>query len=71
MWKGLQHVTIGGRVGPGVPVIGDNVRIGSGAKVLGGIRIGNYAQIGANAVVIKDVPDNATAVGVPAKIIVK
>jgi len=64
-----QHVTIGGRTGPGAPVIGDNVRIGAGAKVLGGLRIGHHAQIGANAVVIKDVPDNATAVGVPARII--
>jgi serine O-acetyltransferase len=66
-----QHVTIGGRVGPGAPLIGDNVRIGAGAKLLGSIRIGQHAQIGANAVVIKDVPDNATAVGVPARIIRK
>ena len=66
-----QHVTIGGRVGPNVPVIGDNVRIGAGAKVLGGVKIGNYAKIGANAVVIRDVPDKATAVGVPARIINK
>jgi serine O-acetyltransferase len=66
-----QHVTIGGRVGPGAPVIGDNTRIGAGAKVLGGITIGHHAQIGANAVVVKDVPDNATAVGVPARIVNK
>lgn len=66
-----QHVTIGGRGGPGAPVIGDNVSIGAGAKVLGGVRIGHNARIGANAVVIKDVPDNATAVGVPARIIIK
>lgn len=66
-----QHVTIGGRVGPGTPTIGNNVRIGAGAKVLGGIIIGHYAQIGANAVVLKDVPDNATAVGVPARVIRK
>lgn len=65
-----QHVTIGGRVGPGTPIIGNNVRIGAGAKVLGGVRIGNNALIGANAVVIQDVPDNATAVGVPARIII-
>lgn len=50
--------TIGGRVGSGAPVIGDNVRIGAGAKVLGGIRIGHHAQIVANAVVLRDVPDN-------------
>jgi serine O-acetyltransferase len=51
------------------PVLGDNVKIGSGAKVLGGIRIGNNVKIGANAVVTKDVPDGATVVGIPAKVI--
>ncbi|CAG0963718.1 serine O-acetyltransferase [Methylophilaceae bacterium] len=50
------------------PVIGNNVDIGAGAKVLGNIRIGNNVLIGANAVVITDVPDNAIAVGVPARI---
>jgi len=66
-----QLVTIGTRgVGyTGVPVIGDNVYIGVGAKVLGNIRIGNNVKIGANAVVIKDVPDNATVVGVPARVV--
>jgi serine O-acetyltransferase len=48
------------------PVIGNNVDIGSGAKLLGPIRIGNNVLIGANAVVICDVPDNSVAVGVPA-----
>ena len=51
------------------PTIHDNAIIGSGAKVLGPISIGNNARIGANAVVLKDVPDSATAVGIPAKII--
>lgn len=65
-----QHVTIGIRWDEQTaPVIGDNVRIGAGAKVLGRIRIGNNARIGANAVVLIDVPDGATAVGVPARII--
>ena len=50
-------------------MIGDNVYIGVGAKVLGNIRIGNNVKIGANAVVIKDVPDNATVVGVPARVV--
>lgn len=50
----------------GVPIIGDNVDIGAGAKVLGPIRIGNNVLIGANAVVIIDVPDNCIAVGIPA-----
>jgi serine O-acetyltransferase len=53
---------------PGAPSIGNNVDIGAGAKVLGKIKIGNNVLIGANAVVIHDVPDNAIAVGVPAKI---
>ena len=50
------------------PVIGDNVDIGAGAKVLGPIRIGNNVVIGANAVVLSDVPDNSIAVGVPAQV---
>ncbi len=52
-----------------VPVIGDNVFIGLGAKVLGDCRIGNNVTIAPNAVVVKDVPDNAIVGGVPAKII--
>lgn len=55
----------------GVAVIGDNVYIGVGAKVLGKITIGNNVKIGANAVVVNDLPDGATAVGIPAKIISK
>ncbi|MBC7087657.1 MAG: serine O-acetyltransferase [Tissierellales bacterium] len=53
------------------PTIGNNVMIGAGSKILGPIYIGNNSKIGANAVVLKDVPENATAVGVPAKIIKK
>ena len=65
-----QQVTVGGRSGsPGVPVIGDNVVIGAGAKVLGNITIGNGSVIGANAVVIHDVPPRCVAAGVPARII--
>lgn len=52
-------------------VIGDNVFIGAGAKILGAVRIGDGAKIGANAVVVTDVPAGATAVGVPARIILK
>ena len=51
----------------GAPVIGDNVYIGSGAKIIGGIRVGDNAAIGANCVVTEDVPDNAVVVGVPGK----
>jgi serine O-acetyltransferase len=67
-----QEVTIGIRWDEQTaPVIGNNVRIGAGAKVLGSITVGNNARIGANAVVLTDVPDGATAVGVPARIILK
>lgn len=67
-----QGVTIG-QAGRGenvhVPVIGDRVYIGPGAKLFGMVSIGNDVAIGANAVVTKDLPDNAVAVGIPAKII--
>jgi serine O-acetyltransferase len=49
------------------PTIGNDVVIGSGAQVIGPINIGNGARIAANAVVVKDVPENATMVGIPAK----
>lgn len=51
------------------PSVCDNVMIAAGAKILGGIHLGTNSKIGANAVVLKDVPANATAVGVPARII--
>jgi len=65
-----QGVTIGLRTTGrrGAPIIGDRVDIGAGAKLLGAIRIGNDAVIGANAVVLCDVPDGALAVGIPAVI---
>lgn len=66
-----QGVTIGNRVEGGpVPTIGDNVEIGAYAQLLGGIRIGNNCKIGAMSVVLCDVPDGATAVGAPARIII-
>ena len=55
--------------GKGAPIIGDNVFLGAGAKVLGTLRIGNNARIGANAVVTRDIPVDVTAVGVPARIL--
>ena len=69
-----QNVTIGeGRYneqrGRNYPILGDNVSIGANAVIIGGINIGNNAYIGAGAVVVKDVPENAVVVGVPAKII--
>ena len=51
------------------PTVGNNVIIGSGAKVLGNINIGSNSKIGANAVVLNDVPEGATVVGVPAKVV--
>lgn len=67
----FHGVTLGGRSmshGKRHPTIGDNVVIGAGAKVLGAIWVGDGAQIGANAVVVKEVPPGAVAVGVPAKV---
>lgn len=63
-----QNVTLGNGMGPKV---GKNCIIGSGACLLGDIVIGDNVRIGANAVVLQDIPDNCTAVGVPAKIIHK
>ena len=65
-----QHVTIGGTSKKReVPIIGNCVFIGAGAKILGPIKIGNNVVIGANAVVITDIPDGSLVVGVPAKIV--
>ena len=63
-------VTIGGTSKKyEVPIIGDNVQISTGSKILGPIKIGNNVIIGANSVVLIDVPDNCLVVGVPGKII--
>ena len=51
------------------PIIGDNVLIGAGAKILGNVKIGDNVNVGANAVVVHDVPSNCTVVGIPAKIV--
>lgn len=53
----------------GYPTIGDEVYIGPGAKIIGAVHVGNNVAIGANAVVTKDVPDNACVGGIPANII--
>ncbi len=66
-----HQVTLGGtstHKGKRHPTIGNNVVIGAGAKILGPVKIGNNCRIGANSVVVKDVPDNSTVVGVPARL---
>jgi serine O-acetyltransferase len=64
----FQQVTIGSAKG-GVPRLGGHVDVGAGAKLIGPITIGDHARIGANAVVTRDVPAGATAVGIPARIL--
>jgi serine O-acetyltransferase len=67
-----QNVTLGGtgnERGKRHPTIGNNVVIGTGAKVLGGIRIGDNTRIGAGAVVVHPAPDNSTVVGVPGRVV--
>jgi serine O-acetyltransferase len=67
-----QNVTLGGTgkdKGKRHPTIGNHVVIGTGAKVLGGIVVGDYVKIGAGSVVVKPVPDNSTVVGIPGRIV--
>jgi serine O-acetyltransferase len=64
----FQQVTIGA-ASEGVPTVGGHVDIGAGAKILGPIVLNDHCKIGANAVVLLDVPPEATAVGVPARIV--
>jgi serine O-acetyltransferase len=66
--KFLGNNTIGTAKNNGCPVIEDDVVIGCGARILGPVRVGKGAQIGANAVVLTDVPPGAIATGIPAKI---
>ncbi len=67
-----QGVTLGGtgkEHGKRHPTLGNNVMVGAGARILGPFKVGDNAKIAANAVVLEEVPPNATAVGVPAKIV--
>ncbi len=67
-----QGVTLGGtgkHVGKRHPTLGDNVMVGSGAKVLGPFRVGDNTKIAAGAVVLAEIPDNCTAVGIPARVV--
>ena len=67
-----QGVTLGGTgkdTGKRHPTLGNNVMVGSGAKVLGPFKVGNNARIAANSVVLREVPENATVVGVPGRVV--
>jgi serine O-acetyltransferase len=67
-----QGVTLGGtgnEQGKRHPTIGNNVVVGTGAKVLGSIRIGNNVKIGAGSVVVRSVPDDSTVVGIPGRVV--
>jgi len=67
-----QNVTLGGtgkEHGKRHPTLGNNVMVGSGAKVLGPFKVGDNARVAAGAVVLDEVPPNATAVGVPARVV--
>jgi serine O-acetyltransferase len=65
----LEHqVTIGSERRRS-PILGDSVFVGAGAKIIGAVTIGSYARVGANAVVVKDVPPYATVVGIPARVV--
>jgi len=67
-----QQVTLGGvstSKGKRHPTLGNNVVIGAGAKVLGNITIGDNSKVGANSVVVKDVPADSTAIGIPARVL--
>ncbi|WP_425448437.1 serine O-acetyltransferase [Dethiothermospora halolimnae] len=69
-----QGVTLGGtgkEVGKRHPTIGNNVVISSGAKVLGPFKVGDNSKIGAGSVVLKEIPENCTVVGIPGRIVVK
>jgi serine O-acetyltransferase len=65
----MQQVTIG-MIGDGeVPTLGNGIYVGAGAKIIGKVKVGDGARIGANAVVTQDVPAGCTAVGVPARLV--
>ena len=68
MYHGVTLGGVSGETGKRHPTVGDEVLLGAGAKILGNILIGSHSRIGAQAVVLKDVPEGATAAGVPATI---
>jgi serine O-acetyltransferase len=62
----FQQVTLGTGPKPGLPKLGGHVEVGPGAKILGGVLIGDHVLVGANAVVVSDVPEGSVVAGVPA-----
>ena len=69
-----QNVTLGGtgkETGKRHPTLGQEVVVGAGAKILGNLQIGNYVRVGAGSIVLQDVPDDCTVVGVPGRIVSK
>ena len=67
----IQHRVTIGAIGLGVPEIGQNCFLGAGSIIIGGIKVGDNVKVGAGAVVINDVPNDATVVGIPAKVVSK
>jgi len=65
----IEHQVTIGSENRRSPIVGDDVFVGAGAKIIGGVTIGNGARVGANAVVLTDVPAYCTAVGIPARIV--
>jgi len=66
-----QGITIGRKLKESCPVIGNDIYIGAGARILGNIKVGNNVIIGANSVVVTDIPQNSIVAGAPAKVVKK
>jgi serine O-acetyltransferase len=69
LYQGVTIGGTGGEKGKRHPTIGNHVVVGTGAKVLGNIYIGDYAKIGAGSVVIKSVPEHSTVIGIPGRVV--
>lgn len=65
----MQQVTLGQLAHGGAPIVEKGAYLGAGAKILGPVRVGAGARVGANAVVLEDVPPGATVVGIPARVV--
>ena len=69
LFQGVTHGGTGKEKGKRHPTLGNHVVVGSGAKVLGNIRVGDFVKVGANSVVLRSVPSNSTVIGIPGRII--